>query len=133
MRPPIPLPAAAMLFANDRLVVNPLWDESDTGYEEETHSEAKTTTCACQHHVPRGEFTRSLPCERNKCQILVDQEAPRSPASSRTMPMASVTLVPNLPTQTVATGAVSSASEMDRPPMNAYSKALAPGKVSYWR
>lgn len=47
--------------------------------------------------------------------------------------MAKVDCVPNLRVQLVATGAVRRAKEMDKPPTNAYSREVAPGKVSLAR
>ena len=70
------------------------------------------------------------PWERKSCQILVDQEAPKSPAVSNMIPILSDAWVPYRRQHIVATGDTIKAIDMDSPPIKAYSRGVAPGYVS---
>lgn len=76
--------------------------------------------------IPMPKHT---PCDKNNCQMASANDAPIKLAVSNTMPMVSVTFVPNMRVVSVASGETSMAQEMDSEPTNAYSSALAPGKV----
>jgi len=112
INPPIPLPAAAILFANDLFLRN--------------HCGTIPTLATNKNPIPNPNAS---PCDRNKCQILVAHEAPRSPAVWNRMPTPKVGLVPNLLTNMVASGDIRSAIEIEKPPTNANSRDVAPGNV----
>jgi hypothetical protein len=59
----------------------------------------------------------------------LENDAPKSPAVSKRIPNDNVTWVPNLRVETVAIGEIKSAIEIERPPMKAYSRDDALGKV----
>jgi hypothetical protein len=112
IKPPIPLPAAAMLFAKDRFLEN--------------HCGTIPTLATNRKPIPTP---KARPWERNRCQILFAHDAPSSPAVSKRIPMPSVFCVPNFLAATVAMGEMIKAIEMERPPINAYSRDVAPGNV----
>jgi hypothetical protein len=67
---------------------------------------------------------KHTPCERNRCQICVANDAAIKLNVSKKTPVSSVTLVPKYRVLRVASGATNMAIEMERPPTKAYSKEL---------
>jgi hypothetical protein len=112
IKPPMPLPAAAILFAKDRFLEN--------------HCGTIPTLATKRKPIPNPN---ERPCDKKSCHILFAHDAPKSPAVSRTIPAESVAFVPNFLDTTVASGDMISAMEIERPPTKAYSREVAPGKV----
>jgi hypothetical protein len=112
VRPPSPDPAAAMPFARLRRVVN--------------HCGAMTTLPTNWNPIPQP---KQMPCERNKCHISDAKDAAMNDAVSKKTPIRRVVRVPYKRVVIVATGEMISAWEMDSPPMNAYSRAVALGNM----
>jgi hypothetical protein len=112
IKPPIPLPAAAILFAKDRRFEN--------------HCGTIPTLATNKKPIPSPN---ARPWQRKRCHIWLAQDAPKSPTVSRKIPMHSVFCVPNFLDEMVATGDMPKATEMERPPINANSRAVAPGNM----
>ena len=70
---------------------------------------------------------KQTPWLRNSCHILRENEAPISPSVSKKTPMRSVVRVPQRRVVFVASGEISRAQEMERPPTKAKSRYEAPG------
>ena len=112
INPPIPLPAAAMLFAKERFLEN--------------HCGTIPTLATNRNPIPNP---KARPCDKKRCQILFAHDAPSSPAVWRRIPMPNAARVPYFLAATVAIGDTIKAIDIDKPPMNAYSSDVAPGNV----
>lgn len=114
--PPIPAPDVAMPRTRLRLFEN--------------HFGRMDVAVMYRNPIP---YPKHSPWLRNRCQILVEKDAPSSETNTRIDPIRSVGLVPIFRLDSETTGEIRRAWDIERPPIRAYCSSVASGNVELER